>query len=60
MNKTYSATDEPANEGEEDLKIKQDYTREMLSSTSKTSHLLESPGEELLIGPGRELWSQET
>ena len=34
-NKTYSATDEPAKEGEEDVKIKQAYTRENFSLTSR-------------------------
>ena len=35
MNKKYVATDEPAKEGEEDVKIKQAYTRENFSLTSR-------------------------
>ena len=33
MNKKYSATDETAKEGEENVKIKQAYTREKLNFT---------------------------
>ena len=44
INETYSATDEPAKEREEDIKIKQAYTREVkLSLTSRNQRSTREP-----------------